>query len=388
MTSAPIRHLGCPSCGATLARRAEARTVRCRACGNRSVLVGVHPDPRFQAIPQIDRNAAMSIVRKVLAQWPVREGAADGAAFVAADLFWVPFYEFETLQGGTVRQSRGVTYSRGGRVDWSAGHRRFLDPAGNEIAEADYYRQRATEKIDTNVVLRSHRAAGPAGGPDEWGLAAIDVARLRDLEGVRIVPFGSPEAPRGHVLPPRRGRAEAEEDVRRIAGHAARACMDTFASDLSYVYVPVWVVRLRVERHPYTFVVDATRGTLLTGRAPEAPRRGWMFVVCAAAYLGFPIGKIAAIAASGGARDAGGVLGAVAEVCVRVPLFALVVPVLLLFPLAFAWGEFRFRGEVVFGPDGARVEKLSRPARTSLERIIDWMLERIDDMVRAHAEGR
>lgn len=77
-----------------------------------------------------------------------------------------------------------------------------------------------------------------------------------------------------------------------------------------------------------------------------------------------------------------------AEVCVRVPLFALVVPVLLLVPLAFAWGEFRFRGEVVFGPDGARVEKLSRPARTSLERIIDWMLERIDDMVRAHAEGR
>jgi hypothetical protein len=165
---------------------------------------------------------------------------------------------------------------------------------------------------------------------------------------------------------------------------------DLLAPDLRYLFVPVWVVRLRVGRHPYAFVVDAVRGRILSGRAPEAPRRGALFVVLVAAYLGFPLGKVAALAASGRFSGIGEVLGGVVSVAVELGPILLLVPAFLLFPIAFAWGEFRFRGEVAFEPGGVRVVKSSRPRRTFLERLIDRMVETserwTDEWMRNQAE--
>lgn len=387
MTAAPVRHLGCPSCGATLARREDERTVRCSACGNRCVLTGVEAIPRFQVVPAVGRERATAIVRAALAKWPVRAGTAERAAIVAADLVWVPFYEFEAVQAGFVRHTKQVQSVRGGRVDWSEGRRRFVDPQGREISEAEYYRRRDVGVVDTTVVLRSHHVTGAAAGADGWRLEEIDLDRILSAPSVRVVPFGSPDAPQGHVLPPRRGRTDAEEDVRRVAAtHADASEMSFLAPELRYVFTAVWVVRYRVDRHPYTFVVDATDGRVLTGRAPEAPRRGALFLVLAGAYVGFPLGKILATAADDGTRSVGTLAAIVARFCFSSPILLAFVPLVLLVPLAAAWGEFRFRGEVVFTPDGATVEKLARPARTFLERVVDWIVRSIDEFAMAQVE--
>lgn len=382
------RHLGCPACGATLVRREDQRTVRCRACGNRSVLAGVEVATRFQVVPRIERARAESVVRSALNRWPVREGADDEAAVVATDLVWVPVQEYEALQAGTVLRDRGTQMVRGGRVDWSEGRRRFLDDAGREITEAEYYRRRPGRALDTGVVLRSHRDVALAGGPEDWGLRSIDLANLRDDPELRIVPFGAREAPRGIVLPVRRTRADAEDAVRRLADAFGDSSFEFLGADLRIVFVPVWVVRLRIDRHPYTFVVDGTSGAVLAGRAPEAPRRGVLFLVCAAAYLGFPLGKLAAALLGGGGRDVASVLRTVAGGLLEAPVVGLGLLVVALLPLVFAWGEFRFRGEVVFTKEGARVVKLARPARTLPEKVVDWLLDHIDRSLRHAADKR
>jgi hypothetical protein len=162
--------------------------------------------------------------------------------------------------------------------------------------------------------------------------------------------------------------------------------MEFLAADLRVVYVPVWVVRMRIDRHPYTCVVDGVSGKVLSGRAPEAARRGALFLVCAAAYVGFPLGKLVAAVSGADGRDVGQVLAVALRWAAELPFVALGGLVLGLLPLAFAWGEFRFRGEVVFSPEGARVEKLARPARTFPEKVVDWLLEQIDRAVEQSAE--
>jgi hypothetical protein len=382
VTAASVRHLGCPACGATLTRRPDERTVRCRACGNRSVLVGIDAAPRSCVVPRVSRERATVIVRTHLAKWPVRDGTAERAAVLACELFWVPYAEFEALQAGTVRRSKGVQHVRAGRVDWSDGWRRFVDAHGNEITEREHYERRPQEVVDTAVLLRTHRAAGPAAGLPDWGLDAVDPAKLRDDPDVRLVPFGSPEAPPGHVLAPRRGRSEAEDELRRRAvAMGSETHFEFLASDLRYLYVPVWLVRYRVDRHPYAFVVDGVHGRVLAGRAPETPRRGVVAVVVAAALVGFPLGKAAAALAGGDAATVGHALAIALESVAQLGVFAMILPVLLLIPLAYAWGEFRFRGEVVFGPAGARVVKLARPAQTLPERLLDKLLDAMDRQV-------
>lgn len=377
-SGAAVRHLGCPACGATLTRREETRTVRCRACGNRIALAGVEGTTRFQIVPSVSREGAIATVRRCLASWPVREGTAARAAIVATELFWVPFHEFEALQAGTVLRSRGVQIVRAGRVDWSTGARRFVDAQGREISESEHYERRRTEILDTAVVLRTHRTSGPAGGAADWGLSAIDLAALRDDDQVRIVPFGSPGLPRGHVLPQHRGRAEIERDVRGTAGAQGNAELTFLASDLRVVFVPVWIVRYRVDRHPYAFVVDAVRGSVLSGRAPETLRRGVLFVVVAASFVGFPVGKLIAVLAEGSASNAAQAIVHLLDMFVELGVLSAVVAIVLLLPLAWAWGEFRFRGEVQFRPDGARVIKLSRPATTWLERKVDGLSNAVE----------
>jgi hypothetical protein len=362
--------------------------MRCRACGTRSVLAGVEAPSRFQVLPRVERDAAVRTVRTALSKWPVRDGTADRAAVVAADLVWVPFWEYEAVQAGTVLRSRGMQTVRTGRVDWSQGRRRFLDPEGREISESEHYKLRSVEVQDTAVVLRTHRSTGVAAGPRDWGLQAIDVAAIRDDPDVRIVPRGSPEAPAGHFLAPVSGRREAESEVLRIVGAGSRAEFDLLAPDLRYLFVPVWVVRLRVDRHPYAFVVDAVHGRILSGRAPEAPRRGALFVVLAAAYLGFPVGKIVATLVAGSGSGLGHVLEVAFPLVAELGVVSLGVLAFLLFPLAFAWGEFRFRGEVAFGPGGATVVKSSRPQRTFLERVIDRLSEMADRALQASSPER
>lgn len=376
---AAIRHLGCPACGATLVRRADARTVRCRACGNRCVLVGIDAAPRSCVVPRVTRERATAIVRDHLGRWPVRDGTAERAAILACELFWVPYAEFEALQAGTVRRSQGVAYVKQGRVDWSQGRRRFVDAQGRELTEAEHYERRRQEVVDTAVLLRTHRDVRPAAGLPDWGLDTLDVAKLRGDPDVRIVPVGSPDAPSGHLLAPRRGREHAQEDVRRLAAAVGGEMdVDFLASDLRYLFVPVWLVRYRIDRHPYAFVVEAVHGRVLSGRAPETPRRGAVAVVLAAAFVAFPVGKTIGALASGDGAGVGQALGLAFQAVAQLGVFAFVIPVLLLLPIAHAWGEFRFRGEVVFGPGGARIVKFARPSRTALERLLDRLLDMMD----------
>lgn len=380
-------HLGCPSCGATLPRREDARTLRCAACGTRCAVVTPVPVTRFQVLPRTTRAESVARVRSALARWPVRAGAAESAAVVSCELVWAPFYEFEAVQAGIVVRTIGTKTERSGRVDWSRGRRRFVDDAGNEIPDHEYYRRREVTVKDTAVLLRQHRAAGVAGGPSDWRIATISVEELRQDPDVRIVPRGSREAPPGVWLSVRVGAPEAEESLRRAVDAAGPSAVELLAPDLRYVHVPLHVVRLRISGHPYTFVVDAVRGRILSGRAPEARRRGALFLVLAGAFLGLLVGKTAyAVATHDGGISAATwfrIAGAMLE---GGGALALLVPLVLVLPLAHAWSEFRFRGEVVFGPNGAEVVKSSRPPRTFLDKVVDALVAALNRLGEAHAE--
>lgn len=383
------RHLGCPSCGATLPRREDVRTIRCIACGTRCAIVAAVPVVRFQVLPRVTRAESVAKVRDALARWPVRAGAAEAAAVVSCEIVWAPYYELEAVQAGTIVRTLGTTTKRTGHVDWSQGRRRFLDDAGNEIPEHEHYRRREVSVKDTAVLLRQHRVSGVAGGPADWGLGEISIAELREDPDVRFVPRGSRDAPPGAWISIRTGTAEAEAVLRRSVDARAEADVELLSPDLRYVHVPLHVVRLRVGGHPYTFVVDAVRGRILTGRAPEARRRGALFLVLAGAFLGMILGKSVRGAVShgdgislhvwlrvlGAALEGGGVL-------------ALLVPLVLVMPLAHAWSEFRFRGEVRFGPRGAEVVKLSRPPRTFLDKVVDWLVAAMNRLGEAQADRR
>lgn len=372
MTADAVRHLGCPACGATLARGDAERVVRCRNCGSRSVLTGVEPVARLRVEPRVPRDAALTLVREALRRWPVHE-AASAAAAVSCELFLVPLREVEGIETGTVIRRGGPRAAPRGRSEWTGDRRRFWDDAGNEIDVGAWRALQAQWDVDTCVVLRAASDVTRAGGPDDWGLDALDLHAVLDDAEAEVVPLDAPRPP-GHVLPLRDAALAARGADWTLVGRDAAAKRELLARSTRIVHLPVWVVRLRVDRHPYVFVVDAFERRILAGRAPEAPRRGAMFLVFAGAYAGLPLGKLVAVLADGGiggARGGGMVLRVLLEAIGHSSGLVLLLPLFLLVPLAYAWGEFRYRGEVVFSPDGPRVTKPTRPLDTGFDRFID-----------------
>lgn len=376
MTRAAIRAVSCPSCGGAAMIRADRESGPCASCGTACALVDSPAPRRVGIVPHVSASEAGSIVRDALAHSPAddRVRRFEGVSFEPAALVYAPFLEIEAIRAGTVVRNCGARKVRGGTVDWSTGARRFLDDQGNEIGEQAYYARRTVPVTDTIVILAQHRSVEPVGGPAEWRLTGAGVGAMLEQDDVEVVPFGAGDAARSGaaVLAPTTAAA-VEGSLRQFAGSAESADIELVSPQVRLVFLPVWVVRWKLGTHPHVFAVDAVRGKVLHGTAPEGRRRSAGYAVAACATTGvFFFGAIELCSGMGryAGNDADDVL-----------FMFLLLAFLLVTLLAFAWGEFRYRGEVVFRPDGPEVIKPDRPTETGFDRfaarlgefLADWM---------------
>lgn len=369
--TAAVRALACPACGGALSIGSGEMRAACGSCGTPGAVVDpgarLRAGPRLRIVPRVSPASATATVRFAIAEWPVDERVPDEAVIRPPELVYVPFWEVASLQSTIRLRKVSTALVRGGRVDFSTGTRRFLDDAGREIAEADYYRRRERTVADAQIVLRDMRAVRLAGGPADWNLAVVNLNELLDDPETRLLPLDPAElAGTASVLTPRLSPshvlAEAAEPLR-----SGEQPVRDIAVRSRLIHVPVWVVRWSIGRHAYTFVVSGVDGKILHGRAPETRRRGRLYAFAAAVVIGFPLGCLVHFIAHG---DRGGVGF---SMLIRTAISAWEVPagalVLMLSFLAVVWSEFRFRGEVEFGPWGARTKRHAKPPRTAIERL-------------------
>ena len=105
-------------------------------------------------------------------------------------------------------------------------------------------------------------------------------------------------------------------------------------------------------------------GLVLGGSAPEDHARGVLAMVIAGACMGLPLEEI---------------LTHSKALLSNLPLlfnpFAMLMEGIVLFVLlsglAYAWSEFRYRGEVCFAGERVWVEKLNIPPKTALDKLVD-----------------
>lgn len=382
--TAAVRALACPSCGGALAIRSGDLRADCGSCRTPCAIVDpearLRAGPRVRIVPRVSPAVAVAAVRTALSSWPVDEQVNSRALFRRPELVYVPFCEVQSLQAGIVVRQGRTESVRGGSVDFSTGVRRFLDDDGREIAESDYYRRRERSSMEAQVVLRDVRTIVPVAGPEDWELHRIAVADLLDDAAVRIVPLDLTEvAAEATLLTPRLGPQEILASDARFQPDTDGTRIDHMAVRARWIYVPVFVVRWDLGRHPYTFVVHGVDGSILHGRAPETLRRGRLLALGAAVVIGFPLGNMIAILMEPAAR---GALRHLLRVLVDgVPAVVAVLLVVLSF-LAMVWSEFRFRGEVVFGAGGASIRRIARPETTGIERLANRVAGWLDDWAR------
>jgi hypothetical protein len=331
-------------------------------------------------VPRVTPAAAVAAVRIALSHWPVDERVSARALFRRPELVYVPFCEVQSVQAGIVMRQGRAESVRGGSVDFSTGVRRFLDDDGREIAENDYYRRRERPSMEAQVVLRDVRTIVPVAGPEDWDLHRVAIADLLDDSAVRLVPLDLTEvAAEATLLTPRLGPQEILARDARFLPDIEGTRIDHMAVRARWIYLPVFVVRWDLGRHPYTFVVQGVDGSILHGRAPETLRRGRLLALGAAVVIGFPLGNAIAILMEPSSR--GALRHLLRFVIDGVPAVAVVLLVLLSF-LAMVWSEFRFRGEVVFSAGVASIRRIARPATTGIERLANQVAAWLDDWAR------
>jgi hypothetical protein len=294
----------------------------------------------------------------------------------------VPFYELEARVLGRFKMRTGTRKERGGRVvQGPDGETSYLGPDDAPITAEQYYKGSDITAYDTRVRMHEFYRSGPATRLEGWGLDAVDVRALRDAAGAleRFDPVQVQS--RAVVFSPDRSREAFQKD--------AEASFDTSVADweidlgerrLQMLYAPIWRARFRCEERAYTVHIEAVTGGILRGTAPQAHARGTLAMLLVAGYLALPVSKVLKNLDYLGDVMAvfGGSVGSIAFF-----LF----PILGLFPLAYAWSEFRYRGEVVFRGDSADVVKLSIPPKTALDKLLDRSMDALQEVTRHIEDG-
>ena len=377
-----VAHAGCPRCGGVLQVDGASRRVDCPYCGAPLLLDNPGHVPRFVLPHRVDARGARDALRRALAHGEVLPEARAAAESAEISLFYVPFYELEARVLGRFRMRTGVRKERGGQaIQGPDGETTYVDFDGAPITAERYYKGQDVDDYDTRVRMHEFYRAGPATRLEGWGLDVADVKKLREAAGTprHFDPIAAQaEAP---VFSPDRSRDAFVKD--------AEAAFDTSVADwevdlgerrLQVLYLPVWRARFRCEKRDYALNIEAVTGGVLGGAAPQAHARGTLAMLLVAGYLALPIAKVLKNIEYFGEIMAvfGGSVG---------PFFLFLAPVLALFPLAYAWSEFRYRGEVVFRGDGAEVVKLAIPPKTALDKLLDQTMEALQNIARDMEEG-
>ncbi len=262
----PLTHLGCPSCGGSMALAEGQRLVACRYCGRQALAVVSEAVPRYVVALGVDRPAAGAAARDALRAGALPARIRRGAIALEWTLCYVPFYEVTGVRVGTVLR-------REVEAAWAA------RPDDREAGEWGAAVQR--EREDTRVIEKEFLRTLAACELAELGLEAIPLADLRRERGALVLEAFDLVALQGCavVFAPTRPAAHA----RAPRASAVPGTVRTVEERVKILYYPVWHGRYTYAGRAYSIAVDGVRGAVLDARAPLNRARAASFLAGAVA---------------------------------------------------------------------------------------------------------
>ena len=368
---------GCVGCGGTLLLQENERLLDCPWCGIPLLIHAPEHIPRHVLPNTLTVADVRRHVRDALSRVEIPPEACQAGARARPQLYWVPFHELDArlIVRSILKMNSwdGMRYSADGMP-------RYTDNTGMPITAVEYQQRKSTANYDTRVRLHEVYEINPATELAGWGLENLNLRKMR-IGGLQAVPY-DPVALQveGLVVTPDRSREELLQmsEKGRILGlqswqteQQAELC----EKRIHLLYCPIWRMRYSFSGRHYTMTVSGLDGTILAGNAPENHVRGLMAMLLAGASVGLPASVLIKLIAMGG----DGLFSLTALIGEGLVLL------ILLSGLALSWSEFRFRGELHFGADGASVVRIKLPAKTPIASFIDiyaaflrWCLSQLD----------
>jgi hypothetical protein len=321
-------------------------------------------------------------VHDALSRSEIPAGAREAASQAQARLYYVPFYELDARLMGQVRLQTGTRKQRGGVMNRDAeGNVSYQDHEGQQISEADYYKVSKVAEYDTRVRMHEIYQELPATRLKGWGLAHVGLKSLRQ-QGLALRPW-DPVAAQTEAtvfVPERSTDAVLREFAEARETSAAEWDVELGERRFQVLYLPLWHLRYEFEGRIYALTVSGVDGRLMGGSAPEDHARGLIAMILAGACIGLPVSGILnnleIIIGAGGLlfNPVGLLMGGS-------------VLLVMLCALAYAWAEFRYRGEVRFEGDQVRVIKLNIPPQTVLDKLVDALAKALDTAFKSARSG-
>ena len=338
----PVRHIGCPSCGGTLAFLEGERICVCPACGTRSIVEIEDHVPKYVLEPNMDEKAAKIAAQRLLSDNRLAPDVKKLARFYDAGLYYLPIYEFTSQRAG-----------------------KFVTREIVKLQDGNF------EKFQANVLLRDIHHQAPAVKLGDWGIENIHLEKLRQLKAIK--PYDPAKLEKKALVfdaTIRPGSTDLE----------TQSLSQTFPGDetkllrkrLRLVYCPVWLIKYTYRNRLYRLVFDAITEQILFGRAPARDTERIPLMVACLAFFTFPISRIIRSFFVGSVQQMGQIF-----VLLSIPLFLVFTFAVSIFSLA--WNQFRYSGELVWRGETAAIERVNEPPVTGLERFARLLMSVVEE---------
>lgn len=257
-----LTHLGCPSCGGTVALAEGQRLVGCRYCGREALALIPRAVSRYVVALGVDRAGASAALRAGLSGPALPPRIRAGAMSVEWTLCYVPFYELTGTRVGTFLQ-RELVESRPPEAD-----EQEIDV---QIAG---WTARRVQRTDTRVLEKDFLRIQAACDLPDLGLDRVGLADLRkERGGIRLEPYDL-VALQSQAVVFAPGRPPEPAEAQRAGDEAIRVIEE----QVKILYYPVWHGRYAHGGRLYTGAVDGVMGAVLAARAPlHRGRAAWLF---------------------------------------------------------------------------------------------------------------
>jgi LSD1 subclass zinc finger protein len=344
-----ITHVNCPSCGGTLGAPSGSRIVRCRYCGQASLVEAEGYLPQYFITPAVNQQGARSATGRILTEPQAPDNLIREARFLSANLYFVPFYEISGRRVGTFTMRKGYDSRQSGK-----------------------------DKYDTRVIMNDLTRTVPAARIPEWGMEDVDLESMRSgpqgqlhaFERKRIESFG-------RVFDPKVSEEAVLKETMMMAG--TRDIRDeTHLAELSskLIYYPLWRARYTYKGRGYGVTLDGVTGKVLSGRVPLTEKGRIIWMLMTSALAGIFCAKLLRVLFL--IAGEGKTLSQMIEPLVVMGFYLF--PVIVIFlgvmlaVIAYGWDRFRYSSELEIRGSKRTVIRVNRPPSTGLDRMRDWLL--------------
>jgi len=367
-------HVKCPNCGGLLSARDE-RVLKCKFCGERSLVTVPDWIPSYYLAPRLDLPAARRAMVNLFKHEAVETGMLKTARFEAAEMFFVPLYHLKARRVGTIMvKPAPVPLKQIARQGMKTFSSALFQENYSEIAAAA--ERMANQKPDTKIILSDVLRSIPALRLSDWGADFLDPEKAVTDAGAQYQSCNREQMDRlGTVLEPSLSTQESVNRVFNTRDFVNTDNTEIVDQRIDLVYYPVWRVRWKYQGRTFHASLDAVSGEILFARAParQRARVGWLLLVTAS--VGISVGKML------------GFLKLLFLTGSFAMWFMFIFTTAMISFVAFGWNMFRYSGEIIVQPDGARFEWVGRPPETVFDKMASAMGDLLAQAFRARTRG-